>query len=186
MSRCLPFVHGRLRRLRRFSCSSPLLETLGSDWNPNGTWIYSHTTDCAITSPISATLPPKWLTDRSGKERRSKGERAQKCRGEDSAPMQFQKCKCYKKSVWNQKYARLLLLEVGELCTTAKEEEIWVQEEVEKEVQLDERFRPSSRGLFRQKTNITQPTIDRCCCSDHKQQRRSGEHRCHQRGYKRT
>lgn len=45
-----------------------------------------------------------------------------------------------------------------------KQEEIWVQEEDEeevgKEVQLEKGFRPSSRGLFRQKTNITQPIID--------------------------
>lgn len=92
-----------------------------ADWNPNGTWIYSSTTDCAIIFPLllhCLLSNWKWLSDR--RRRRSKGEEHESARlktlHQCNFKMQVLQKVCVKQL--NQKNVRLLAAAggvVGEL-----------------------------------------------------------------------
>lgn len=179
ISWCSPFLHGRLRRLK----TTQLLKSpLGNPW----LWLDSKRKRRTVQlNPTFSALPPKRL---QSCRRRSKGEQRKSMRVRTLHLCNFKmELHCSKKYVWDGWIKRMWdcccwKWSGGAPCLTAvqqQEEGIWVheeedEEEVEEEVQLYERFRPSSWGLFRQKTNITRPIIDRCCCSGYKTQPKHG------------
>lgn len=108
ISWCLPFLHGSLRRLRRLRCSSPLLETHGSDWIPNGNAeLYNYI-------PLSLhCLWSNWKTLTAELQKKVQRGTTQKYEGEDPASVQFQNGIALLQKVFvkqfNQKNVRLLL-----------------------------------------------------------------------------
>lgn len=127
--------------------------------------MYSPMAGCAVT--VQCTASSASGSDRSGRRRREGGEHR-------SAPVQFHDrnasapiCLC--EPVGCKECKTAAGCAVVQWASSVQKKGVWVQEEDEgeagKEVQLDQRFRPSSWGHFRQKTTVTQPITDRCCCS---------------------
>lgn len=159
-------------------------------WQPMAlTGFQTEMQNCAIKSHFLCTASKAtgrhWL---HSCRRSSKGEQRKSMRVRTLHPCNFKmELHCSKKYAWDGWIKRMWdcccwKWSGGAPCLTAvqqQEEGIWVheeenEEEVEEEVQLYERFRPSSWGLFRQKTNITRPIIDRCCCSGYQTQPKHG------------